>query len=155
MAFQLIIVVSKLKWVDALTCSLTGIGTCENKNECRTDGKNFLDNIFCPNNLRPSSSCVAFMMMTNPTFIKVGHNLKKNVFIFIPHSLQASMSSGLKLTSLLKFNIKSGLIGFQSVCSILVHINSNVSFGFLRLSTMPYAFSHTFWPPNWIWELAN
>ena len=41
MAFQLIIVVSKLKWVDAHTCSLTGIGTCENKNERRTDGKIF------------------------------------------------------------------------------------------------------------------
>ena len=87
MAFQLIIVVSKLKWVDAHTCSLTGIGTCENKNERRTDGKKFLDNIFCPNNLRPSSSCAAFMMMTNPIFIIVGHNPKKNVFTFIPHHL--------------------------------------------------------------------
>ena len=86
MAFQLIIVVSKLKWVDALTCSLTGIGTCENKNERRTDRKNFLDNIFCPNNLRPSSSCAAFMTMTNPIFMMVRHNLKKNVFFFALHS---------------------------------------------------------------------
>ena len=143
MAFQLIIVVSKLKWVDAHTCSLTGIGTCENKNERRTDGKKFLDNIFCPNNLRPSSSCAAFMMMTNPIFIIVGHNPKKNVFTFIPHHLQASMSSRLKLTNLLKFNIESGHIDFQSVCSILaLTANSYLFWLFKTIHQAIYIFTY-------------